>query len=199
MRNGSGIDHDDVGGEPEQFDIRRLRISQGFSEGVDARLIVASVVARKPHRQWWIRTHPAPDMALPTCLLQYEYDQQFYLVDPGLAPALPGETASMMLYTAINMSGSLFLWPVRLPDENGQLHESQITAHRAAKLAQSNWVRIAWDRGQSNYAVTEARGQVPNPQWPEGDLQKFLGMAFKDRFIETLEHPVAQRLLGEFR
>lgn len=199
VRNGSGIDHDDVGDEPEQLDLRRLRISQRFGEGLDAKPVVASVTARKPHRQWWIQTHPDPDMSLATCVLQYEFDKQFYLVDPSLAPSFPGEASAMMLYASINMAGGIFIWPVKLPDENGKIHDCHVTAHRAARIAHTNWVRVAWDQAQNNYIVTEARGQVSPPQWPDVDMTKLVTIAFKSRFISSLEHPVAQRLLGEFR
>ena len=196
--NGSGQSDDSIDATFNPFDPARLRISQRFGEGIDARPVLASVAVRKPHRQWWIRVHADASMAIETCVLQFEQDQQFYLVDPELAPALPGETAPMTLYTAVNMSGGVFLWPVRLPNEDGQQHECHATAHRAAALAQMEWVRVSWDRALSNYAVVRARGQVPEPTWPDADLQKLLSLAFKDRFIDNLDHPVVRRLLGDF-
>jgi hypothetical protein len=183
---------------PNPFDLKRLRINQRFGEGIDLRPVLASVSVRKPHRQWWVRTHPDPSMVLNTCILQFEQDQQFYLVDPGLAPSLPGETVAMTLYTAINMSGAIFLWPIRLPDENGQQHECHVTAHHAASVAQTVWTRVSWEKSLSNYSVVRARGAVPEPSWPEADLQKILHLGFRDRYIDSLEHPVVRRLLGEF-
>jgi hypothetical protein len=190
----------DGDGEETQnpFDPKRFRISQRFGEGLDARPVIASVNVRKPHRQWWFRVHPDPNMQLDACVLLYEGDQQFYLVDPQMIPALPGETSAMTLYTAINMNGGLFLWPVKLPDEEGKQHECHITLHRAADLASTEWVRVAWHKPTMNYQVTRARGQVPEPQFPEAGLQKLLSIAFADRFITDLDHPVAKNLLGAF-
>lgn len=199
MKNGSDSPHeDDDAAAHNPFDPKRLRISQRFGEGLDVRTVIASVSVRKPHRQWWFRVHPDPAMTLETCLLQFEQDQQFYLVDPELAPELPGETVPTALYTSINMSGGLFLWPVRLPNEDGQQHECHVTAHRGAELARTCWMRISWDRAVSNYALSQARGQVPEPAWPAADLQKLLGIAFKERFIDSLDHTVVRRLRGEF-
>ncbi len=189
---------DPNGDKPNPFDPKRLRISQRFGEGLDVRPVVASVSVRKPHRQWWVRVHPDPLMSIETCVLQFEQDQQHYLVDPGLAPSLPGEAVAMALYTAITMSGGLFLWPIRLPNEDGQQHECHITAHNAAELARTVWIRVSWDRPTSNYTVVRARGQVPEPAWPEADLQKLLSVGFKDRHIDDLDHPVVRHLLGEF-
>lgn len=189
---------DDHENKPNPFDPKKLRISQRFGENLDVRPVIASVAVRKPQRQWWVRVHPNPAMTIETCILQFDQDQQFYLVDPALAPALPGETSATKLYTAVNMSGGLFLWPIKLPNEDGQLFECHVTAHNAAEVAQAVWIRISWDRPNNNYAVVRARGNVPDPVWPDADLQKLLSVAFKDRFIDSLDHPVAKRLLGEF-
>lgn len=193
-------ERDDFGNEEKAnpFDPIKLRISQRFGEGLDVRAVIASIQVRKPHRQWWIRVHPDPHMSIETCLLQNEQDQQYYLVDPRLSPSLPGEAVATTLYSAINMSGGIFLWPVRLPNEDGQQHECHITAHRTAQLAQTTWIRISWDRPNSNYAVIRAQGQVPEPAWPEADLQKLLSIGFKDRLIDDLDHPILKRLRGEF-
>jgi hypothetical protein len=43
----------------------------------------------------------------------------------------------------------------------------------------------------------EAVAAFPEPQWPDMSLQKVLAMAFKDRFIDSLDHPVLKRLRGE--
>lgn len=199
MADDKGPDFEnETNGIPNPFDPKRLRISQRFGEGMDVRAVIATVSVRKPHRQWWIRVHPDPLMAIETCVLHNDHDQQHYLVDPSLSPSLPGEAVAMTLYSAINMSGGLFIWPIRLPNEDGQQHECHNTAHHAAQLAQTTWIRISWDRPNSNYAVVRARGQVPEPAWPEADLQKLLSIAFKDRFIGDLDHPVVRRLLGEF-
>ncbi len=52
--------------------------------------------------------------------------------------------------------------------------------------------------GAGTYDVLEARGQFPDPVWPEVTLEKLLELAFKDRFIDNLDHPVLKRLRGEF-
>jgi hypothetical protein len=199
MKDNSDPHEDDDGKPiPNPFDPKKFRIGQRFGESIDSRPVIASVSVRKPHRQWWVRVHPDPSMSIETCVLQLEQDQQFYLVDPGLAPALPGEATAMTLYFSINMSSGLFLWPVRLPNEDGQQHECHGTAHRAAELARTEWIKIAWDRPNSNYAVVRARGQVPEPTWPHADLSKILSIAFKDRFIDSLDHPIVRRLMGDF-
>jgi hypothetical protein len=183
---------------PNPFDPRRLRISQHFGEGLDVRPVLAAVTVCKPRRQWFVRVHPDPAMRLETFLLLREQDQQFYLVDPVLAPALAGEAVPTALFTAVNLGSGVFLWPIRLPDETGRRHQCHVTASRVADLAQREWVRIAWDRALSDYTVVRARGQVPAPVWPDADLQKLLSLAFHGRHIDTADHPIVRQLRGDF-
>lgn len=183
---------------PNPFDPRRLRISQRFCDGLDVRPVLATVAVCKPRRQWFVRTHPDPGMKLETFLLHRERDQQYFLVDPAVAPALPGEAVPTVLFSAVNMNGGVFLWPVRLPDETGRRHQCHLTALQAAELAQTEWVRLSWDLARSDYAVVQARGQVPVPAWPDTGLQKPLSIGFQGRFIDTIDHPIVRELRGDF-
>jgi hypothetical protein len=47
------------------------------------------------------------------------------------------------------------------------------------------------------YDVYETRVNWPAPQWPTESLSDLLRVAFKSRFIESLDHPVLKRLRGE--
>ena len=41
------------------------------------------------------------------------------------------------------------------------------------------------------------QAQMTEPEWPEMTLGQILELAFKTRYIKTLDHPVVRRLLGE--
>ncbi len=47
------------------------------------------------------------------------------------------------------------------------------------------------------YDVWQTEGPLPEPQWPETSFKDSLRTAFKDRLIDTLDHPVLKRLRGE--
>ena len=51
--------------------------------------------------------------------------------------------------------------------------------------------------GAGTYDVLEAAAQFPDPVWPEFTLQQLLELAFKNRVIDTMDHPVLRRLRGE--
>ena len=57
---------------------------------------------------------------------------------------------------------------------------------------------LAWRHpGIRDQKVFEATGQLPDPEWPDLPFKELLRIAFKDRFISDLNHPVLHRLRGE--
>jgi hypothetical protein len=182
----------------DPFNPRNLRLSQRFGDRQDVRKIVVSVPVRKPHRQEFFRTHPDPEMSIEVALLELKADRQIYLVDPDLAPYLPGEAVPKILITTISSHGALFLWPIRLPDEQGRLDSWNEVALEAAERAKSVWIRLMANMGAQTYDVLQAAGTFPDPDWPDVPLQRLLQMAFQDRFIDDIDHDVLKRLRGEF-
>ncbi len=51
-----------------------------------------------------------------------------------------GEWISKILYIAINRSGILFVWPIKLPGPDGKLDQWNLSAHEASGMAQNKWV-----------------------------------------------------------
>ncbi|MFY0609931.1 MAG: hypothetical protein JXQ99_00280 [Hyphomicrobiaceae bacterium] len=191
--------NDDDGNEPSNpFDPKRLRIAGGMSQGPTAKRILTNIQVRKPNRQEYFRVHPDPAMRLDTLLLEMRDDRLTYLVAPDIAPAIPGEAVAKTLYTTITRHGVILLWPVRLPDEQGRLDEWNAVAHQAALRAETKWIRLAANMGAGTYEVYEALDQFAEPEWPDLTLERLLEMAFKDRYIDDLDHPVVRRLMGEF-
>ena len=47
------------------------------------------------------------------------------------------------------------------------------------------------------YEVFEAAGNLPDPEWPDISFQGILQIAFKDRYITSMDHPLLQKLRGE--
>lgn len=101
------------------------------------------------------------------------------------------------LFTAINRQGVLFLWPIRLPGADSRVDEWSRTALEAAGMAARGWVRVAANLSLGAYEVIQAAGQLGEPEWPSTPFQELLRVAFKDRYIGSLDHPVLRRLRGE--
>lgn len=181
----------------DQFDPSRLRLSQNFTESVGVKKALLTIPVRKPVRQDFVRTHPDKSFRLETAVIELKEDRETYLIDPELWHELPGEIVPKVLLTTMNRQGVLSLWPIRLPREDGRHDAWNNSALEAAELAQSKWLRIAANMSLGAYEVYEAISKLPEPDWPEVAFPEILKIAFRDRFITDLSHPVVRRLRGE--
>ena len=179
------------------FDLERLRLSQDFPSQVGVKKAILTVPVRKPDRQWFIRVHPDPEWRLETAVLELQDERsETYRVDPDMHSELPGELVPIVLFTGINRQGVVFLWPARLPGEDGRGNAWHRSALEAADLAMKGWVRIAANMSLGAYEVFEATGELPEPEWPEKDFQSLIEIGFKDHFVRSPDHSVIRRLRG---
>jgi len=181
---------------PDPFDLNSLRLRQDFGAMVGVKKALTTIPVRRPDRQWFVRVHPDVEYRLETAVLELKEDGETYLVAPHLWSELPGEIAPKVLLTAITRQGNVFLWPIRMPDELGKLDEWNRSALEAANLAKKQWIRLAANRTLGAYEPFVATGDLPEPEWPDKPLQELVRIAFRDRLIDTLDHPVVQRLRG---
>jgi hypothetical protein len=191
--NGNTVQQDD-----DLFNPERLRLSQNFTAEAGVKKILTSVPVRKPNRQAFVRVHPDPAYRLETAVLELEEENdETYLVEPRLFSHLQGEIVPKILFTAIDRQGTVFLWPIRLPDANGRPNAWNTSHLQAANMAMTKWVRSASNMNLGAYEIFEAPGSLPEPEWPELAFKDLLKIAFQDKFIRSLDHPVVQRLLGK--
>jgi hypothetical protein len=179
------------------FDPSRFRLSQNFHESLGVKKALITVPVRKPARQDFIRVHPDASYRLETAVLNLKEEREIYLVEPALWSELASEITPMALLTVVNRQKVTSLWPIRLPGPDGRTDEWNASAAQAALLAQTRWVRIMANMNLGAYEVFEATGELPEPEWPEIGFEELLRIAFRGRFIDTLEHPVVQRLGGQ--
>jgi hypothetical protein len=182
--------HDDV------FDLARLRLPQNFADVAGVKKALLTVPVRKPSRQEFVRVHPGEDHRILAAVIELKDDRETYLVEPALCSEIPGEVTPKLLLTTVTRQGVLLLWPIRLPGEDGRHDEWNRSAFQAAELAMKHWVRVAANMALGAYEVFQATGDLPDPDWPEADFQTIVRTAFRDRFIQSLDHPVIRRLQG---
>ena len=178
------------------FDPSHLRLSQNFAGSTGVKKHYTTIPVRKPGRQDFIRTNPDPAYRLETAVLELKEERETYLVDPSLWNELPGELIPKLLITYINRQKVLCLWPIRLPGPDGRIDEWNSSALEASEMAQNKWVRLSANMSLGAYEIFSATGDIPEPEWPELTFEEILKIAFKGRYIDNLDHPVVQRLLG---
>ncbi len=190
--NSPGSHQDDL------LSLENLRLSQDFAETVGVKKRIITVPVQKPDRQWFVRVHPDEAYRLPTAVLEIKEDRETYLVNRPLWTDLAEEITKKILLTSINRQGVVFLWPIKLPDADGRYdHWNQSALEIATQIATKKWVRVVSNRSLNGYEPYEATANLSEPEWPKLNFQELLNIAFKGRFVESLDHPVVRRLRGE--
>lgn len=182
---------------PNPFDPAALRItgSLAASGGAEKLLLVMNV--QKPPKQAFVRVNSDPGLRIPMALLELKDERETYAVTPAIAEQVPSEVKFVELRLAVTQQGTPFLWPVPLPPNDRAENTWNFTARTGAERAETAWVRLTANMNAQRYDVHVAQSAAAEPVWPGKTLQELLAIAFGNgRLIDSLEHPVIQRLLG---
>jgi hypothetical protein len=180
----------------DPFDLTKLRLDQSFVESAGVKKLLTTIPVRKPNKQEYVRVHPKSEYRAALAVIELKSDREFYLLPPPIARELPGEFVMVMMFTTINRQGVLTLWPVRLPAPDGRPNEWNRSAAEAAEHAIKRWVRVVPNLDLGANEIREATGTIADPTWPDLSFQELLRIAFRDRLVDHLEHPVIKRLRG---
>jgi hypothetical protein len=179
-----------------KFNLEELRLDPSRQVESVERLLT-KVPIRKPLKQAFNRVHPDEGYRINIGLLQLKTEGETYIVSPSLAAELVEETTPVCLFTTVDRQGEVFLWPVKLPDSLGKIDEWNKSAMVGAQHAMEDWVRVSANRSLGCYEVFKAKGELEEPSWPIKTFDELIEIAFKDYFIDSLDHPVVKKLRGE--
>jgi hypothetical protein len=182
---------------PDPFDLATLRLNPALAETLGVKKVLTTIPVGKPHAQDFVRVHPDPEYRSTFAVVDWKEDSEFYVVAPSMAMQLPGECVSMTIYTCVNRQGVVRLWPVKLPGPDGRVLEWHRSAADAAGRAIDNWVRIKANKSLGAYEIFEAPATIAKPVWPTESFQQLIRIAFRDRIIDSFEHPIVTKLLGQ--
>jgi hypothetical protein len=120
-------------------------------------------------------------------------------VTPDLWSELVDHLRKVRLFVCIDRRSNVFLWPAKLPSADGSASARSWyqSGLRAAEQAKTLWVKIQGNKAIGAYDVIVAKGDLGDPSWPDYSFQKLIDIAFQDRLISSLDHPVIKDLYGE--
>ncbi len=184
---------------PDPFDPASLRLGSDYSEGLGVRKVITTIPNRKPHQTEWFRVRPGSEWRLETAVLELEkgVERTTYLVTPALWPDLFGEVSPALLLTCVSRVGDLFMWRIKLPGPDGRANTWTESAIQIAKAAETNWCRMKADMSNGIYTHRQSDNGLPEPKWPDLAFSDILKIAFRDRMIDSANHPVLRDLRGE--
>jgi hypothetical protein len=183
---------------PDPFDPESLRLPPDLGAALGVKRILLTVPVRKPAREWFVRVHSDPAYHLSTAVIELKEAGEIYLVEKPLWPDLAGETtfSPRLLFLTSNRQGTVFFWPIRTPSSDGRVDHWSKSALEAAEFAMRDWVRVQADINLGAYSIQVAEHSV-EPRWPDASMRELLRIAFRDRYVDSLTHPVLRQLRGE--
>jgi hypothetical protein len=200
--NGVGNDHGNqrspalnVKGSPKtEFDIRNYsRRLTNFDVKVGGVKKLSRIPVKKPPRDWWVQAHP--EIACEPGLYEDKTDREFYLVDPELYPLFGNKVVDRVLFLCVNSQGLVFWWPVNAGG-NGRYNSWNDSALEAVQAARKGWIRIESNMSLGAYDIFLPSGTIPDPEWPQEDMNTLLEKAFKGKIIDNPDHPIVKILEG---
>ena len=184
----------------DPFDPASLRLNPSTAAGaIGVKRKYTTLKCDKPEKMDFVRVHPSTNYHLETAVIQDKRNRESYLVSPALWREFPDFIALVRLCAAVTRHGVPFIWLAKLPDPDGRAaggdwHQSML---QAQEIAVNSWVRVQADMSAGSYAVFEATGARPEPEWPDLTFKEMLELSFKNRLIDSPDHPFVRELLGE--
>jgi hypothetical protein len=182
--------------KPDPFDLKGLRLNASFLDTAGVKKLLTTIPARKPNAQDFVRVHPSPEYRENFAMIDLKDDREDYIVHPEILPELAGEAVYKTVFTAINRQRVLFLWPIRLPAPDDRKSEWIRSQREAAEIAMEKWVRMKANMSLGAYEIMAAESVMAAPEWPELPFNELVHIAYKERIITSIEHPVVKRLRG---
>lgn len=183
---------------PEKRDIFDDLASLGrpLDEIVPSQKVLTSLPVRKPKKDEWVRLHP--EIHTNAYIYEVFEERGCYVVLPSVVEPMLDLVRYVQLSLAVNYKGNPFVWPVQIPTERNP-HAASISAFAGADRATREWIRISW--GGKEYEVYRRRSAAAEPEWPTeisnaSEMLRFASKAGAFEIIDSLDHPVVRRLLG---
>jgi hypothetical protein len=178
------------------FDLNALRLPQNFGEALGVKRLITRVPVRKPLKTEFFRVRTGEAWRFQTMILELKEEGETFILSPAVWDAVPELLKPAMLHSAIDRRNNVFLIPVPLPGHDGRRNPWHQSLHSAVTTAEESWVRSVANLKQGGYDLYVADGKIAEPEWPDIAFPELVQIAFRDRVIDSAEHPVIMQLLG---
>lgn len=177
------------------IDLSKARLPQNYSEMSQVEKVHTIIPVARPPKTAFFRINPDPDFSYEAYILEYE--RSTYLVFPEVAAQFPELVKPVRLVSVITREGNPYLWPLRLPKDDGRSDNWATSAIEIAELAKGVWVRVNANMSAGCYIAYKAPSITAEPAFINMTMQEMLQKAFRDFVITDLNHPIAREMLGD--
>jgi len=176
-------------------DLAALRTASKLT--IKRKTVLVNVSVGKPASNVYVRTHPTLQLENQTVIKDKDGTNDVtYFIPPNMRshPKLAPRLRRVTLMLTCSWPGNGFsVWPV--PEETD--FKAWKSENAAAKLAQTVWVQLVWDKEKGDHVVEQAEGKsMPIPTWPTESFEQLLKIAFADLIVDNEDHYYVRRLRG---
>jgi hypothetical protein len=187
-----------LGREPDPFNLKNLIMDQSYLQTAGTTKITTTIRIGKPNRQEFFRINPNPEFQKQFGILADKTERGFYIVHPCMGPELLGEFYMARVYVGVTKQETPFVWPIRLPGEDGRQMDWHRTEGIAAQMATTRWVRIAANMAAGYNDIHVADMDLGEPKWLDLPYTEILRIAFRpEGIIGSIDHPIIKKLRGQ--
>lgn len=177
------------------FNFKDLILSDSYRTTAASTDDIGKIQVRSPGKMDFFRVHPSDEYSAQFLILENPREKKTYLVSAALEDALQGDAFRAMVALCANQHGEKFLFVAKLPSYGGESYAT--TRLEAMDLARTEWVRLRNTPMQKGYEIVKATSSFPEPNWPAETFECLLGQAFENRVVNSSDHPMVKKLLGE--
>jgi hypothetical protein len=159
-------------------------------------------VLTRPEPNTWVRVRPGEeysaviDLLVATNASSSSDRNPLYVATDDVRPELERFVKPHRVAVAITYHDKVeFLW-ARAVGSGDNTWTASIM--RAMDKGETDWIALESDRPLSEYKIHTAprSDQWGEPKWRDRTLEEVLGLAFRDRVINSMDHDIVKRLLG---
>ena len=201
----------DLAATPDPFNLDALRAPPNFQQTGGVKKTTLNVNASsRPPKDKFIRVHPfdathgQEDWCLNVVVFGHQFEDEIsaenFIVPSGsdVYDALFEKLRPALIICGITTSAAKFLWELKLPSPGNnrranQWHETRLVC---ARKAMDGWLRPEADMHAGGYNYAEPIATIPDPDWGNDSFQTMFQIAYRERIIDSLDHPVAKEVLG---
>jgi hypothetical protein len=159
-------------------------------------------VLSKPETNTWVRVRPGEeytaiiDLLVATNASHSSDRNPLYVATDDVRPELERFIKPHRVVVGITYHDKVeFLWARAVGGGDNTWNASVM---RAMDKAETHWISLESDRALGEYKinVSPRSAQWGGPKWHHRTLEDVLGLAFRDRILDSMDHDVVKRLLG---
>ena len=176
----------------DNFDLAELKLEATASTG-EFKVSEAATTFRRPFKtEFWMTNEK---FQASFSIIEEERSGNVCIVKPSLRADLEREAKDAEIALVGNNYGELFLSAFKHPWSSGD--EWGGTRLEALSVSKKKYVRMRPNMELNRYDIIVARGDFPEPEWPDESFEDILRKVFAGRVVGSMDHEIVKRLRGE--